>query len=80
VATLTVADLRSVPLEGLNSPFGMALVGDGIHMAHTDAVLCFPCVSGETRITAPSVKVVKQGALRVVDDLGNVIWRVTAAR
>ncbi len=53
-----VADLRSVLLEGLNSPFGMALVGDGLYVANSDAVLRFPYAAGDTRITAPSVKVV----------------------
>jgi len=80
VATLTVADLRSVLLEGLNSPLGMAFVGDGLHVAHADAVLRSPCLSGKTRITAPRVKVVKQGALRVDDEVGHLIWRVTGAR
>ena len=53
-----VADLRSVLLTGLNSPFGMALVGNDLYVANTDAVLRFPYVAGETRITAPGVKVV----------------------
>ena len=54
-----VADLRSVLIEGLNSPFGMALVGDGLYVANSDAVLRFPYAVGDTRITAPSVKVVE---------------------
>ena len=54
-----VADLRSVLIEGLNSPFGMALVGDGLYVANSDAVLRFPYATGDTRITAPSVKVVE---------------------
>jgi glucose/arabinose dehydrogenase len=54
-----VADLTSVLLEGLNSPFGMALVGDGLYVANSDAVLRFPYTAGETRITAPSVKVLE---------------------
>ena len=53
-----VADLRSVLLEGLNSPFGMALVGDALYIADTDAVLRFPYQTGDTRITAPGVQVV----------------------
>jgi glucose/arabinose dehydrogenase len=53
-----VADLRSVLLEGLNSPFGMALVGKDLYVANTDAVLRFPYASGDTRITAPGFKVV----------------------
>jgi glucose/arabinose dehydrogenase len=54
-----VADLRSVLLEGLNSPFGMALVGDGLYVADSDAVLRFPYTVGDLRIKAPSVKVVE---------------------
>ncbi|MFH1819149.1 MAG: sorbosone dehydrogenase family protein [Pseudomonadota bacterium] len=53
-----VADLRSVLLQGLNSPFGMALVGDTLYVADSDAVLRFPYVSGDTRITAPGVRLV----------------------
>ena len=52
------ADVRSVLLEGLNSPFGMALVGTDLYVANSDAVWKFPYVSGETRITAAGVKVV----------------------
>jgi glucose/arabinose dehydrogenase len=37
-----VADLKSVLLEGLNSPFGMALVGGNLFVANSDAVLRFP--------------------------------------
>jgi glucose/arabinose dehydrogenase len=52
-----VADMRSVLLEGLNSPFGMALVGDQLFVATSDAVLRFPYRRGDTHITAPAVKV-----------------------
>lgn len=53
-----VADLRSVLLQGLHSPFGMALVGDQLYVANTDAVLRFPYVLGATRIDAPGTKLV----------------------
>jgi glucose/arabinose dehydrogenase len=52
-----IADLRSVLLEGLNSPFGMALVGNQLYVANTDAVLRFPYAAGDKRITAPGVKI-----------------------
>jgi len=52
-----VADRRSVLLEGLNSPFGMALVGNDLYIANTDAVLRFPYKEGDLRITAPGTKV-----------------------
>jgi glucose/arabinose dehydrogenase len=52
-----VADARWAFLQGLNSPFGMALVGGNLYVADTDAVLRFPYRPGETRITAPGVRV-----------------------
>ncbi|WP_296893268.1 sorbosone dehydrogenase family protein [Thiobacillus sp.] len=53
-----VADLSSVLLQGLNSPFGMALVGDTLYVADSDAVLRFPYATGDTHITAPGIKLV----------------------
>ncbi len=53
-----VADLRSVLLDRLHSPFGMALVGNDLYVADSDAVLRFPYISGATRITAAGVRVV----------------------
>ncbi|HET6433181.1 sorbosone dehydrogenase family protein [Dyella sp.] len=47
-----VADLRSVLLDHLHSPFGMARVGDTLYVANTDAVMAFPYRVGQTRITA----------------------------
>ncbi len=54
-----VADLRSVLLEGLNSPFGMTLVGPNLYVANTDAVVRFPYNTGDLRITAPAQRVVE---------------------
>jgi glucose/arabinose dehydrogenase len=51
------AEVRSVFLEGLHSPFGMALVGDELYVANTDALMRFPYRSGATRIDAPGTKV-----------------------
>ena len=53
-----VADLRTVFLAGLHSPFGMALIGDALYVANTDAVLRYVYASGATQITAAGVKVV----------------------
>jgi glucose/arabinose dehydrogenase len=53
-----VAETRSVLLAGLNSPFGMALVGSELYVANTDAVVRFPYARGETRITAPGMKLI----------------------
>ena len=47
-----VAETRSVFLRGLNSPFGMALVGDTLYVANTDAIVRFPYRAGDTRIDA----------------------------
>ena len=47
-----VAELRTPFLIGLNAPFGMALVGDTLYVANSDAVVAFPYVAGATRIEA----------------------------
>jgi glucose/arabinose dehydrogenase len=52
-----VAETRVPFLTGLNSPFGMALVGNVLYVAATDAVLSFPYVEGETQITVPGTRV-----------------------
>jgi glucose/arabinose dehydrogenase len=51
------AETRSVFLEGLHSPFGMALVGDTFYVANTDALLKFDYHPGDTKITSPAIKV-----------------------
>jgi glucose/arabinose dehydrogenase len=53
-----VAEVRSVLLSGLNSPFGMALVGNRLFVANADAVLAFPYTTGDITITAPGTKLV----------------------
>lgn len=52
-----VAQSRSVFLKDLNSPFGMALVGNDLYVADTDAVLRFKYTPGATEISTPGVKV-----------------------
>jgi len=52
------ADARSVLLENLNSPYGMALVGDWLYVANTDALVRFPFKPGDTKITAKPEKIV----------------------
>ncbi|HWK35408.1 sorbosone dehydrogenase family protein [Sphingomonas sp.] len=47
-----VAEAKTVLVDGLNSPFGMALVGDWLYVANTDAVVRFPFKPGDTKITA----------------------------
>ena len=51
-----IAETKSVFLEGLNSPFGMALVGTDFYVADADAILKFPYRTGDTKITASGTK------------------------
>jgi glucose/arabinose dehydrogenase len=53
-----VAETKTVFLEGLHSPFGMALVGEDFYVANTDAIMKFPYSEGDTKISAPGVKLV----------------------
>ena len=52
-----VAETRTILLQDLNSPFGMALVGGHLYVANADAVVRFPFTPGQTHITAPAEKV-----------------------
>ena len=52
-----VAETRTVFATGLNSPFGMALVGSTLYIANADAIVRVAYVAGATRITAPPTKV-----------------------
>ena len=60
-----VAGTHSVLIEGLNSPFGMTLVGHDLYVADSDAVLRFPYADGDTHITAPGAKVADLPAGRI---------------
>jgi len=53
-----VAETREAFLENLNSPFGMALVGNDFYVANADAIVRFPYKDGETKITEQGVKIV----------------------
>jgi len=53
-----VADFRSVLIEGLHSPFGMALVGSTLYVANSDAVVGFPYTTGDTRIPSAGTKLI----------------------
>src|SRR5258705_11391821 len=53
-----VAEQREIFMEGLNQPFGMALVGDTFYVGNTDGVVAFPYVAGADRITGPGRKLV----------------------
>jgi glucose/arabinose dehydrogenase len=51
------AEVQSAFLTGLNSPFGMALVGDTLFIANSDAVVKVPYTSGATEIRQTPQKV-----------------------
>lgn len=51
-------DIRTVFLDHLTSPFGVALVGGDFFVANTDAIWRFPYIAGQTRITARGTKLV----------------------
>jgi glucose/arabinose dehydrogenase len=51
------AEVRTVFLGGLKSPFGMALVGNELFIANADAIVKVPYETGQTTISAQPVKV-----------------------
>src|SRR3979490_1548614 len=53
-----IAEKREIFMEGLNQPFGMALLGDTFYVGNTDGVVAFPYVASADRITAPGRKLV----------------------
>jgi glucose/arabinose dehydrogenase len=52
-----VAEVRTVFLKNLNSPFGMTLVGENLYIANTDAIVRVPYKEGATQLTEQPVKV-----------------------
>lgn len=52
------AEVKTAYITGLNSPYGMALIGDTLYVANTDALLAFPYVEGETKMSGKPVKIV----------------------
>ena len=53
-----IAETKTTFLQGLRSPFGMALIGDNFYVANTDAIVRFPYHSGDTQITEAGTKLV----------------------
>ena len=53
-----VAEQKYVFLKDLNSPFGMALIGNNFYVANADAVVKFPYQPNQTTITETGSKVV----------------------
>ena len=48
---------KYVFLTGLNSPFGMSLVGNDLYVANTDAIVRFTYVESTNQITDPGIKI-----------------------
>jgi glucose/arabinose dehydrogenase len=52
------ADLRSILLSNLSSPFGMALADNTLFIANSDSIVKFPYSPGDTQISASATKVI----------------------
>ena len=52
-----VAETKTAFIDRLNSPFGMALIGNDLYVASADALVRFPYEPGATRIIAKGTKV-----------------------
>ena len=52
-----VAEIQERFLEGLNQPFGMALVGDTFYVGNTDGVMAFAYAADAARIDGPGKKI-----------------------
>src|SRR4051794_9415908 len=50
-------EMRTIFLDHLNSPFGVALVGNDFYVANTDAIVRYPYNTGDTEITASGTTV-----------------------
>src|SRR5580700_8059398 len=53
-----IAERRETFMEGLNQPFGMALLGDTFYVGNTDGVMAFPYAAGADRISAAGRKLI----------------------
>jgi glucose/arabinose dehydrogenase len=52
-----IAETRSIFLSGLESPFGIALVGNVLYVANSDALVRFAYSEGQTQISRAATKV-----------------------
>lgn len=51
-------ELKTTFLADLNSPYGMALVGDTLYIANTDAVIAYPYKEGDAQISSKGRKII----------------------
>jgi len=52
-----VAETKTIFLQDLNSPYGMALIGDMLYVANTDSLVKVPYHDGDTKASAPAQKI-----------------------
>jgi glucose/arabinose dehydrogenase len=52
-----VYEMQTVYADGLNAPYGLALIGDRLYVANQDALVRFEYREGQTKADAPPVKV-----------------------
>ena len=57
------AELKTPFITGLNSPFGMVLIGDTLYVANTNGLLAFPYEGGDTKIAVKGKELTKFNAL-----------------
>ncbi len=50
-------DLQTVFIDGLDAPYGLALIGSDLYVANQDDLVRFPYVEGATKIDSPGEKV-----------------------
>jgi glucose/arabinose dehydrogenase len=53
-----IAETQKIFMEGLNQPFGMALVEDTFYVGNTDGIVAFPYTAGADRISAEGKKLI----------------------
>ncbi|MEC3950812.1 PQQ-dependent sugar dehydrogenase [Sphingobium sp. HWE2-09] len=53
------AEVRTILIDGLNAPYGLAFVDGNLYVADQDALLRFPYKEGDTRIATPGQEVTK---------------------
>jgi glucose/arabinose dehydrogenase len=51
-----VPELKTVLIDGLHSPYGVAWVAGTLYVANTDAIMAYPFTPGQTRIAVPGTK------------------------
>ena len=54
-----IAEVQETFLDGLNQPFGMALVGDTFYVGNTDGVVAFDYREGATRLEGPGERLAR---------------------